>query len=301
MTARVAAPGAGIFLAAALLAAGPARGAAPAAPESVAFELVRNQIVIPVRIEGQGPFGCLVDTGASPSAVDNALVGGLDLKIVGPAGRAEGVGRDRVEVTPTRMEVALGNSAGQRIDTLAMTLAALSRGVGRPIDCVLGQSWLGNRAVTIDYPRTRLVLGAPPPQPGQRCQEYPMRFWMADDLMPLVDLQVNGVTLPVSLDTGASSPLKLSPEGAARAGIDTSGEAGNVTGARGAAAIRRATAKTLVLGPLSAGSVAVTVGERNAGEGTVRMGNLGNGFLKAGVLTLDYPARRIRICAAPSG
>ena len=125
-----------------------------------------------------------------------------------------------------------------------------------------------------------------------------MRFWMADDLMPLVDLQVNGVTLPVSLDTGASSSLKLFPEGAARAGIEASGEAGSVTGARGAATIRRATAKTLSLGPLAAASVAVTVGERNEGEGAVRMGNLGNGFLKAGVLTLDYPARRVRICSA---
>ena len=52
------------------------------------------------------------------------------------------------------------------------------------------------------------------------------------------------------------------------------------------------------MGPLSAAAVAVTVGERNAGEGTVRMGNVGNGFLKGGVLTLDYPGRRVRICTA---
>lgn len=290
-----------LLLAVPLLAAGLADAAPPPAPEWVAFQLIRNQVVLPVRVQGQGPFSCLVDTGANPSAVDTALAGGLDLKIAGPVGRAEGVGRDDVAVSPTHMEVAVGAGAKARIAALVLNLAGISRGVGRPIDCILGQSWLADRAITFDYPRARLVLGAPRPLPGQRCEEWPMRFWMDDDLMPLIDIKVNGVVLPVSLDTGSSSTLRLFAEGAKRAGIEAGAEVGSVTGARGASEVRRATARTLELGPLAATAVAMTVGERNAGEGATRMGNVGNGFLKGGVLTLDYPSKRIRICAPTPG
>jgi len=135
-----------------------------------------------------------------------------------------------------------------------------------------------------------------------KCDEFEMHFWMPDDLMPLVAVRINDVDIPVSLDTGSSGTLKLFPLGAQRAGISTpTGDSSHVvTGARGAASVKKIAFPSLVLGPLAASNVQGSIGDKNIDEPDGREGNLGNGFLGEGVLDLDYPARRIRVCAPPA-
>ncbi len=91
--------------------------------------------------------------------------------------------------------------------------------VGGAIDCILGQSWLARQSVEIDYPARRLRFPRPGggADPATGCLEEPKRFWMADDLMPIVVVQVNGRDVAVSLDTGSSGVLKLFSDAAARA------------------------------------------------------------------------------------
>jgi predicted aspartyl protease len=273
-----------------------------AGPPAVPFALVRNQVVLQATLQGRGPYACLVDTGANPSAVDLATARELGLPMGDRAAPADGVGSDDVLVTPTEMHVAAAGSETARVAAVAFDLSALARGLGQPLQCILGQSWLAARVVEIDYPRQRLRLAASAPAPGMACHTMPMRFWLADDLMPLVTMRVNGVDVPVSLDTGSSATVRLFPEGAALAGVADPRGAGDqaaATGARGRTAVRKAVARRLQLGPLALVDAPVTIGEHNAGEPPgARAGNAGNGLLRHGVLTLDYPARRIRICAA---
>jgi hypothetical protein len=282
--------------------AAPAGGTSSGGPPEVPFTLVRNQVVLQATLQGRGPYACLVDTGASPSAVDLAAARELGLPLGGRAARAEGVGADDVFVTPTEMDVAAAGSEAARLAAVAFDLSELARGLGQPLQCILGQSWLATRVVEIDYPRQRLRLGASAPAPGMDCHTMPMRFWLPGDLMPLVTMRVNGVDVPVSLDTGSSATVRLFPDGAALAGIADPRGAGDqaaVTGARGRTAVRKAVAGRLQLGPLTLVDAPVTIGEHNAGEPPgARAGNAGNGLLRHVVLTLDYPARRIRICAA---
>jgi hypothetical protein len=176
----------------------------------------------------------------------------------------------------------------------------LSRAFGRPIDCILGQSWLATRVTEIDYPRG--VLRQRQSRHSEAsCSTMPMRFWMDDDLMPLVTAQVNGQDVAVSLDTGSNGVLKLFPVEAKRAGVEVEpASEGSVTGVRGQAAVSGARAARVQFGPLALSDVRITVGERNEGESAGRSGNLGNGLLRLGVLTLDYPARRIMVCAPGS-
>jgi hypothetical protein len=126
-----------------------------------------------------------------------------------------------------------------------------------------------------------------------------MRFWLQDDWMPLVTVQVNGVDIPVSLDTGSSATLKLFPDGALKAGIASPpvNESRVITGARGSASVNKVMISSLKFGPLAAENVQGSIGEKNLGEPQGRLGNLGNGLFRTGILTLDFPSRRISVCA----
>lgn len=268
---------------------------------SVPFEFERNQILLQLRIGGQGPFSCTVDTGANPSVIDLALARELGLSIGEEAAQGEGVGTGEATTHQTEFEVAVGNQVDVTVAAVTLDLASLSKAFGRPIHCVLGQSWLDNRLIRIDYASRELYVGKEAARlPATfECSDSDMKFWMADDLMPLVTAQVNGVDIPVSLDTGSSGTLKLFSEGAEKAGIiiPPTAEEHAITGARGSASVAKVTLRSLKVGPLIGEAVQGTVGQPNEGEQPGRLGNLGNGFLQRGVLVLDYAGRRIRLCA----
>ncbi len=274
-----------------------------AASAQSSFAFVRNQVVVSARLQGRGPYDCLVDTGADPSVVDSALATELGLPLGSGSGLAEGIGSERVDLRPTRMVAAVEGTKESLLDAVSIDLSPLSRAYARPVRCILGQNWLSTRVVQIDYPRRLLRFAPAPgdaPAPAQACEQFPMRFWKADDLMPLVVVQVNGKDIPVSLDTGSSATLRLFPDGALKAGIAAAvsdSPPAAVTGIRGKSPVRRAVADTLRFGPLSLAAAQISIGERNEGEGEGRSGNLGNVLFGQAVLTLDYPARRIVVCS----
>jgi hypothetical protein len=278
-----------------LAAAGCASPRAPVA--QAAFEFPRGQILVTATLEGHPGHRCLVDTGANPSVIDLRVARDLGLAIAARSGAAEGIGKEDVRVHPTTLGVDFGGSSG-RIDALAVDLSRLARAFGRPIDCILGQSWLATRAVEFDYPARILRFpDRPAARPG--CAAGPMRFWMADDLMPLVTVQVNGVDVDVSVDTGSGATLRLFAPADARTGVRLDADEGaSVTGIRGRTAVRTATATHVRYGPLVLDEVRVTVSAKNEGEPAGRSGNLGNGVMRHGILVLDYPARRIAMCPA---
>ena len=262
--------------------------------DEVAFEFPHNQIVVEASLQGDRPHACLLDTGTNPSAVDAKLAAQLGLVVTGPAGKADGAGTEDVTVHPTTVEVAVGSSEPARIDALTIDLGMLSRRLGRPIECILGQSWLTTRVVQIDSPRRVLRFsksaldgGA---ARGERCEEIPMRYWVPDDAMPLVRVRAQGIDYPVTLDTGSSGTLKLFDP-------DRAGPKKTVAGVRGEATVVTAKVATFAFGPLSLEDLEITYGDRNQGEPAgARQGNLGNGVLQHVVLTLDYPGRRMIVC-----
>lgn len=272
-------------------------------PVETRFEFPRNQIVVKAQLAGRGEHACLIDTGTNPSGLDRKLADQLGLAITGPGGQAEGVGAESVTVHATQVEVALPGTVPSRIDTLTGDLSRISEKIGTPIGCILGQSWLTTRIVQIDYPKRVVRFPSEAPAAGAGCETFPMRYWVEDDAMPLVEVKVLGVSYPVTLDTGSSSTLKLFVKDDPPPGFTpTQDSAKTVTGFRGASTVVPAKVATLSFGPIALRDVEINMGERNLDEPPgARMGNLGNGVLQHGVLTLDYPSRRVTICAAPAG
>jgi hypothetical protein len=265
--------------------------------DEVAFEFPHNQIVVEASLEGDGPHACLLDTGTNPSAVDAKLAAQIGLALTGPGGKADGVGHEDVTVHPTTVEVAVGASKPVRIDALVIDLGPISKKIGRPIGCILGQSWLLSRVVQIDYPKRFLRFSQTALDHAGTCEEKPMRYWVPDDAMPLVEVEVLGVAYPVTLDTGSSQTLKLFSKSNPPAGFEVLPGESKVTGFRGEASVQPARVATLRFGPLSLEKVDITLADPNLEETPgARMGNLGNGVLQHVVLTLDYRERRLIVC-----
>lgn len=264
-------------------------------PIASSFELERNQIVLPVWIDGKGPFYVLLDTAGSPSAVDLATALDLGFPVdTTLSGEASGAGGERVRIFAAELPaVEIGGVAFGDLDAVALDLSRISARMGHPILGILGYGLLEGRIVQIDYPgRTVRFFAAPPETQGWR---IPLVF-LEDDFQPLVDMTVNGRPIRVTVDTGSSLALEVYPAGVEQAGLESiaSRAVGDTTaiGARGNIEVPKAAVEAVGIGPFEVHDVEVAFTERERYE-EGREGNLGNGILRHFVVTLDYPGKSL--------
>ncbi|WP_160146877.1 retropepsin-like aspartic protease [Thermomonospora echinospora] len=112
-------------------------------------------VLVPLRVNGRGPFEFILDTGASTSTVDRRLVGWLGLPRTGETARVTGVTGSAVVPVVKLADWTLGGRPlrGRR---LTVTDIGDDRVAG-----LLGSDELRRfGAVTVDFRRQRLVLRA---------------------------------------------------------------------------------------------------------------------------------------------
>jgi hypothetical protein len=141
--------------------------AAAADPGEVALK-VRSSgaVLVPVAIDGRGPFTFLLDTGSSHTAVGSELADRLGLPVVAkvrvltPAGPEMGL-----VVRLQRMDVGTATASG-----LTPSVVAIARLRGREpgVEGVLGQDFLSLFDYTVDYRRKRLRWTAEPAEEPAR-------------------------------------------------------------------------------------------------------------------------------------
>lgn len=130
-------------------------------PGEVAFDLAGQgeaAIVVPVRINGEGPFSFVLDTGATLTCLDRQLSERLGLEpAAGMRGIAGGVGSigavDLVRID--RIEV--GEAAATDLVACALDLSAIGD-VGIEAEGLLGLNFLRGFHVAIDFERSVLTL-----------------------------------------------------------------------------------------------------------------------------------------------
>jgi len=128
-----------------------------AAPVSIPFMLVKNHIVLPVSVDGKGPFAFVLDTGNKYTAIDIDKARALGLSFgrevtVGGVGSSTSKGAfvDGSSVTIAGLE------AHPQPLSLALPLAPLAARLGREFDGILGEDFIRLFVVEIDY-KQRLV------------------------------------------------------------------------------------------------------------------------------------------------
>ncbi len=267
------------------------------APVEVPFEFVHNQIVVTVKIGGKGPYHMLVDTGSDPSAIDLATAKELGLGLDSRSYAATGGGGDIQTGQMTRLpSVELGTIVARDLVAGAIDLKKLSERLERPIQGVLGYTFLRDRIIQIDYAVSKLRFFLESPYAGIQNQPntvnkiaMPFRY---DGGVLIDSVFINGQKLKATLDTGSSGTFALTPEAAAILGLDDQpqeGAAEKSVGYKGQDEGRSGVVKSVRIGRLSLESAPVSFWPTGAGHDKAKFQlNVGNGFFKDYLMTFDF-------------
>lgn len=124
---------------------------------AVTFQLRKPaEIIVPVLIDGRGPYAFILDTGSTHTVITETLAATLGAHAVAqaPVRTAAGTEMYRVVELP---RVQVGPVEVAAIAATALPKAMATSALGRDVDGVLGQDVLAVSAFTIDYKTRRLT------------------------------------------------------------------------------------------------------------------------------------------------
>lgn len=289
---------------AALAAAQVAHRGAPGHPSTIRYELAADptetpmefrdgHAIVPVTIDGKGPWPFVFDTGAQGAVMDLEFARELGLEL-GPEVRVGSPGGGGV---PGHLVTigALGLGGLTLHDVRIVAFEGLPFHSEDPPRGVLGPYGLDGLLVTLDYPARRLVFGkgALPEPDGQE-----VFGWDRADRLPGIPAVVGGLPVTVHLDTGATGGVSLPTAFADRLELD-----GPLVDMGFARAVDRAT-------PLRGGKVrgSFRLGRYELEAPTVRfvdmakdVGNVGSAVLGQFAITIDPASARLRLAGPADG
>jgi predicted aspartyl protease len=166
------------------------------APSKVAADRdTALRLVVPVMVNGQGPFNFIVDTGANRSCMSQALAAKLQLDSAGaiPVHTVVGV-RNRASVRVDRLQI--GEKTQRRVQVPVLPIT------GVEADGVLGVDWLKNRRLVLDFKGKSLEITAPRAEaPAEDRVIVPAR--RRSGQLTLVDADVGGKPISALIDSGS--------------------------------------------------------------------------------------------------
>jgi hypothetical protein len=291
--------GFGTILAAAIL------SGANAASLTVPFDFSKGAIGLDVTLKGV-PAYMILDTGVDPSAIDTARAEALGLKVDrGTGGEASGEGDAKeAQVFPATIDnLSIQGRSFAPVDALAMDMSTLSAQYGRPLDGVLGYSFLTDKIVLIDYANRKLEIldrpndALPAVQSCRKRWSTALRSFEGDSIPVIPDFRFGAASTPITLDTGSNRGIALYQRAldlpGLRAALTENGETSS-TGARG-----NTKSKTYVFheavgfGPFTLPAGEVVSLSKVEGSPDTRLANIGNKLFAAMKLKmlLDYRAK----------
>lgn len=265
------------------------------------FEFYRNEIILQVKIDGNHPLNMMLDTGTDPSVIDlnTAKELGLKLKPLGVA--ASGGGADANPTYATRLPaVVVGGLTVKNLETLAIDLSKVSERLGKPLHGVLGHSLLKGRIVQIDYPhRTLRIYSQSPFTKATNTAKRTVLSFHYDDNVLVDEVFVNGKKVVANIDTGSNGSFNLTPAAVAYLGLEEEFKRARIStsvGFNGVAENREGELSNVTIGGISVDKPAVVFFGKGTGRDKKPWGiNIGNGFLKDFVVTVDYRSKLITL------
>jgi predicted aspartyl protease len=260
-------------------------------------------MLLPVHVNGEGPFQFILDTGAGTSLLSPALGQKLGVNIVG-AKEGQSAG-GTVSVSLARVNsLAVGTASLDDVEVGLVDLSHIGKTVGARIDGDLGYNFLKHFRVTLDYRNQQIRLHDPNrfESVGRSAAitEVPMRLANPAKPLILVDVYANGRgPFQFAIDTGTSTTA-ITPELAKELGLATSPIGPVTTGG----ANLDATAGVLPsfqLGGARTNHLAVMVADFFAVlskvVGAKLDGIVGYNFLRNYKVALDYPNETLSLFA----
>ena len=281
-------------------------GGAPSV--TVPFRLLNNHIFVDATVDGKGPFPFIVDTGGH-NIITPSTAAALKLGLQGTMPSA-GVGEKTAEAGYTRVR-SLGVGGLTLRDQTVLTLDFSPKPVeGLEIGGMLGFELLRRFVVRFDYgARTMTLIDPAHFRPDDALAgggvAMPFRFY---DHLPQVEGRFGAIPGRFDIDTGSRSELTLTAPFVTAHKLCAALPGGIVTvdgwGVGGPARSYVTRASSLSLGGVTVPDVVTGMSVQTKGSfsDVNYEGNVGSGFLKRFVVTIDYGGRRLYLkpLAAPS-
>jgi len=182
--------------------------------QTISFSLIKNLVIVPLHINGKGPFDFILDTGVNPMIVtDSTLKESLKVPYIrnikiGGYGDFEGVDAFLGATT-----VTVGDAEGENIPTVFLKndILSLSGYVGKKIYGLIGFNFFNSFTVKINYNEKTLRFISPEKKTRLKGDKIP--FELIDN-KPYINLDIEQeglgkTTLKALLDCGASHPISL--------------------------------------------------------------------------------------------
>lgn len=246
---------------------------------------------VEIRVNGQGPFLFLIDTGAAgaPARADVSLVKRLALRISGATMSSDAGGASATIDRVTLDRVDVGSWTSRAVEALSRDYNGTS--YLPHIDGILGFAFFENALLTIDFPRGRVVIepGALPPADGKTILDYELI-----DGNPAIGVSIGGRREKALIDTGDIRALDVPAAWLKTMRLASFPRiAGSSTSVSGVVPIREvALTAPLMIGAHRIERPNVTFADE------FDVANIGSALLQDFVMTFDQRNRRVRIVQA---
>lgn len=267
--------------------------------QAISFTKVKNLIIIPVYINGKGPYNFLLDTGVSQMIItDTAFLKTLDIsksqtiKIQG-----YGLGKEIEALLTRNITARVGKASIQNIPTAIFKddIFDLSSYLGIKISGILGYYFFNSFIVKINYESDKITFYDPKHQVKRKGIKIPIQMIKAK---PYLTAEVNTIALgktsvDLLVDNGSSHPLLLEsydngpfplPSTIIPANLGV-GINGQINGSMGRILSLRL--QNFTFNNILSGFPEYNINRTDL-EGTPRNGSLGAEVLKHFLVTFDY-------------
>jgi hypothetical protein len=123
------------------------------------FELIRDKIFIPARINGH-PVNLLLDSGADITVIDSRFAKTMVIKSSGTLPVRGGGGQATLQLA-SNFQIELGNLKLQRMTAGVIDLAEVATAIGKPLPLILGKEAINPLVIDIDFQRHRIAFHDP--------------------------------------------------------------------------------------------------------------------------------------------
>lgn len=252
---------------------------------SVPFELVGNWVMVDTRINGEGPYAFMVDTGATGvGRIDASVSDALGLPPAETGLNSDGVNTHRIDRVSVD-DIRLGDYA---IENAVLPSRDYNRGVGEEdvfLYGIVGLNFFDGGLVEFDYPNRTLTFTSAATLSAE--SPYAAAISARNDIPP----RIGGAAFPISIDTGSTLTMHLDQSLYDQFAATPLEHAGEGRRANTVIDLYRAT----VLDEIEISGVRTTGVDIMVSDGA-DANNLGSGFLQDYVLQIDLRTAHAAIC-----
>jgi len=255
---------------------------------------VQPLIILPVHVNGRGPFDFILDTGAGTSLLSSELAKQLEVKVISSKeGQSAG---GKVSVSLAKIDsLAVGETKLPDVDVGIVDLSQIGNTVGTKIDGDLGYNFLKHFRLTIDYRACEIRFDDPKRVEhfGRSARtEVAMRLAHPAKPLILVDVHANGRgPFQFAIDTGTSTTA-ITPQLAKELGVASS-PIGPATTGGAHVAVTTGMLQSFLVGGAKADNLDVVVADffemLSQAVGAKLDGIVGYNFLRHFKVVIDYP------------